>query len=193
MDTTHPAQSARKPRSARVRNHDRVLEAARAVFAAGGPDGRLEAVARQAGVGIGTLYRHFPTRQALFEAVYRREVDQLVELAQEPPAQESALDALRRWMHANVAFVATKQGMSAALAVAVHTSSDLSTSSLTRLRDAADVIVRRGINAGSIRSDIDADDILRTIFGLCYMHDQPGWQSNVHRLVDVFADGLRRN
>ena len=192
MDTTRPSAPARKPRSDRIRNHDRVLEAARAVFAAGGPEGSLEAVARRAGVGIGTLYRHFPTRQELFEAVYRREVEQLVELAERPPAEEPALEALRQWMHANVKFVATKKGMSAALAIAVHMSSDLSTASMARLRDALELLLRRGVQAGSIRDDVGAEDILRTVVGLCYMHDKPGWQGNVHRLVDVFVDGMRR-
>src|SRR5215471_12316604 len=75
------AKSSRKPRADARRNRERVLEAAKTVFSAGGPDASLEAVARKAGVGIGTLYRHFPTREALYEAVYRREVQQLVELA----------------------------------------------------------------------------------------------------------------
>ena len=73
--------SDRKPRTDAIRNRERVLEAAKAVFSQGGPEASLEAVAREAGVGIGTLYRHFPTREALYDAVYRREVDQLVELA----------------------------------------------------------------------------------------------------------------
>jgi AcrR family transcriptional regulator len=73
----------RKPRADAVRNRERVLEAAKAVFSAGGPEASLEAVAKKAGVGIGTLYRHFPTREALFEAVYRREVQQLADLAEQ--------------------------------------------------------------------------------------------------------------
>jgi len=81
MDGVAPPRPARKPRADSVRNRERVLRAARALFAAGGPEASLEAVARDAGVGIGTLYRHFPTREALFEAVYRHEVEQLVELA----------------------------------------------------------------------------------------------------------------
>ena len=87
------AATVRKPRADAVRNRERVLEAAKAVFSAGGPDASLEAVAKRAGVGIGTLYRHFPTREALFEAVYRREVQQLGELAE---ALKSEADAGRR-------------------------------------------------------------------------------------------------
>src|SRR5215813_7065630 len=92
----------RKPRADAVRNRERVLEAAKAVFSAGGPEGSLEAVARHAGVGIGTLYRHFPTREALYEAVYRREVDQLGDLADQLTDEADPVEALRHWLHANV-------------------------------------------------------------------------------------------
>src|SRR5437667_10554210 len=119
------AETVRKPRSDAVRNRERVLEAAKAVFSAGGPDASLEAVAKRAGVGIGTLYRHFPTREALFEAVYRREVEQLRQLAEELKIAAAPVDALRRWLRANVELVATKKGMIASLALAVQGSSEL--------------------------------------------------------------------
>ncbi len=193
MDGALPAKPARKPRADSVRNRERVLVAAKVVFAAGGPAASLEAVARQAGVGIGTLYRHFPTRQTLFEAVYRHEVEQLVELAEQLGVGLPPLEALRRWMHANVEFVATKKGMSAALAIAVQSSSDLAAYSMDRLGRALGTLLREAGEAGVIRDDIGAEDILRTIVGLCYTHDKPGWQGNVLRLVDVFVDGMRRN
>ena len=192
MNFVLPAKPARKPRADSLRNRERVIAAAKTLFAAGGPAGSLEAVARQAGVGIGTLYRHFPTRQSLFEAVYRHEVEQLVELAEQLGTDLPPLEALRRWMHANVAFVATKKGMSAALAVAVHASSDLTVYSIDRLGRALEPLLRRAVEAGVLRDDIGVEDILRTIVGLCYTHDKPGWQSNVIRLVDVFVDGMRR-
>src|SRR5258705_9941902 len=119
------AEAVRRPRADAVRNRERVLAAAKAVFSAGGPDASLEAVARRAGVGIGTLYRHFPTREALFEAVYRREVEQLAELAEELKAAASPTEALRHWLRANVEIVATKKGMSAALDLAVKSTSEL--------------------------------------------------------------------
>src|ERR1700737_3234637 len=118
-------ETIRKPRSDAVRNHERVLESAKAIFSAGGPDASLEAVARHAGVGIGTLYRHFPTREALFEAVYRREVEQLSELADELKSEPEPVEALRRWLRSNVEFVATKKGMAAALTLAAHGMSEL--------------------------------------------------------------------
>src|SRR6516165_11332708 len=101
-----PATNLRKPRADAVRNHERVLEAAADIFSAGGPDASLEAVAKRAGVGIGTLYRHFPTREALFEAVYRREVDQLGELADRLAGEADPVEALRAWLHAQVRLVA---------------------------------------------------------------------------------------
>src|SRR6201984_1296411 len=116
---------SRKPRADALRNRQRVLEAARAVFSTGGPEASLEAVAKTAGVGIGTLYRHFPTREALFDAVYRHEVQQLTDFA-EPLKEEAApTEALRQWMRSFVKFVATKKGMSTALAFAVAKDSDL--------------------------------------------------------------------
>src|SRR5216683_2333653 len=184
------AQTLRRPRADAVRNRERVLEAAKAVFSAGGPDASLEAVARRAGVGIGTLYRHFPTREALFEAVYRREVQQLGELAEQLKSEAAPVDALRRWLRSNVEFVATKKGMSAALALAVHGSSELYAYTLDRLTKAVGALLERAVAAGEIRSDIGPEDLLRALVGMCYMHDQPGWQATVLRLVDVFVDGL---
>jgi AcrR family transcriptional regulator len=185
------AETVRKPRADAVRNRERVLEAAKAVFSAGGPDASLEAVAKRAGVGIGTLYRHFPTREALFEAVYRREVQQLVELAEQLESAAEPVDALRRWLRSNVEVVATKKGMLAALALAVHGSSELYAYSFERLTKAVGALLDRAVAAGEVRGDISPEDLLRTLVGMCYMHDQPGWQESVLRLVDVFVDGLR--
>jgi AcrR family transcriptional regulator len=185
------AETVRKPRADAVRNRERVLEAAKAVFSAGGPDASLEAVARRAGVGIGTLYRHFPTREALFEAVYRREVQQLVELAEQLKSAAEPVDALRRWLRSNVEVVATKKGMLAALALAVHGSSELYAHAFERLTKAVGALLDRAVAAGELRDDISPEDLLRALVGMSYIHDQPGWQESVLRLVDVFVDGLR--
>jgi AcrR family transcriptional regulator len=186
------ATNLRKPRADAVRNRERVLEAAKAVFSAGGPDASLEAVARRAGVGIGTLYRHFPTREALFEAVYRREVEQLGELSEQLKSEPDPVEALRRWLRSNVEFVATKKGMSAALALAAHgKSSELIAFSFERLTKAVGALLDRAVAAGEIRADVSPEDLLRALIGMCYLHDQPGWQASVIRLLDVFIDGLR--
>src|SRR5882672_3768403 len=186
-----PEKRTRKPRVDAARNRERVLEAAKAVFSAGGAQASLEAVARAAGVGIGTLYRHFPTREALFEAVYRREVQQLADLAEELKQEARPVDALRDWMRSNVQFVATKKGMSAALALAAYKNSELFSYSFDRLTQAVGALLDRAIAAGEIRNDITPEDLLRALIGMCYMHDQPGCETNVLRLVDVFIDGLR--
>jgi AcrR family transcriptional regulator len=185
------ADQIRKPRADAVRNRERVLEAAKAVFNAGGPEASLEAVAKRAGVGIGTLYRHFPTREDLFEAVYRREVEQLSELAEQLKNARDPVDALRRWLRSNVEFVATKKGMSAALALTFQSSSELAAFSMDRLTKAIGSLLDRAVAAGQMRGDISPQDLLRALVGMCYMHDQPGWQASVFRLVDIFVDGLR--
>jgi AcrR family transcriptional regulator len=190
--THQPQLETRKPRADAVRNRERVLEAAKAVFSQGGPEASLEAVARCAGVGIGTLYRHFPTREALYEAIYRREVDQLVELAKDLESRMAPVEALRCWLHAGVEFMATKKGMSAALALAAHGSSELVAYSLDRLTRAIGELLQRAATAGEIRADLDPEDLLRMLVGMCYAHDRPGWQAKVLRLIDVFIDGLRR-
>ena len=188
---TRSIETARRPRADAVRNRERVLAAAKAVFSKGGADASLEAVAKRAGVGIGTLYRHFPTREALFEAVFRREVHQLSELAEQLKDETSPVEALRRWLHSDIELVATKKGMSAALALAVHGSSKLYADSQERLAKAVGVLLDRAVAAGEIRSDVSPKDLLRALVGMCYMQDQPGWQASVLRLVDIFVDGLR--
>jgi AcrR family transcriptional regulator len=184
-------ETARKPRADAVRNRERVLEAAKLVFNAGGPEASLEAVAKRAGVGIGTLYRHFPTRESLFEAVYRREVLQLGDLAEALKNDTAPVDALRRWLHATVELVATKKGMMAALALVAHSPSELYAFSFDRLTKAVGALLDRAVAAGEIRADLSPEDVLRALIGMSYMHDQPGWQDSVMRLIDVFVDGLR--
>ena len=183
-------KSIRRPRADAVRNRERVLEAAKAVFSAGGPEASLEAVARRAGVGIGTLYRHFPTREALFEAVYRREVEQLAALAEKLKSAAAPADALRRWLRATVEFVATKKGMAAALALAVHGRSELTAYSTDRLTGAVRVLLDRVAEAGELRAAISPEDLLRAVIGMCILDDQPGWQASALRVIDVFVDGL---
>ena len=189
--TVRPTETARKPRADAIRNRERVLEAAKAVFSAGGPDASLEAVAKRAGVGIGTLYRHFPRREDLFEAVYRREVEQLGDLAEHLKSNADPVEALRRWLRSNVELVATKKGMLAALQLAAYGTSELYAYSFERLTKAVGALLARAVAAGQIRADISAEDVLRALIGICHLHDQPGWQTSVLRLVDVFVDGLR--
>src|SRR5215467_16348309 len=148
-EMTHPSAAlARKPRADALRTRERVLEAAKMVFSRGGADASLEAVARRAGVGIGTLYRHFSTREALYEAVYRREVEQLCDFAEQLKGERSPVDALRRWLRSNVEFVATKKGMSAALAVAAQASPELRSYTFGCLTRSAGALLDRAVAAG---------------------------------------------
>jgi AcrR family transcriptional regulator len=150
-------------------------------------------VAKRAGVGIGTLYRHFPTREALFEAVYRHEVDQLAELAEQFAREAAPVDALRQWLHANVRLVATKKGMFAALALAAHGPSELYAYSFERLTKAARLLLDRGMATDEIREDITPEDLPRALVGMCSsMYERPNWQASVLRLIDIFVDGLRK-
>jgi AcrR family transcriptional regulator len=185
-------KTRRKPRADSIRNREILLEAATQIFSAGGPQASLEAVARQAGVGIGTLYRHFPTRETLFEAVYRHEVDHLVELAGELSGEADTVEALRKWLHANVRLVATKKGMIGALQLVAHGSSDLKAYAFEQLTGAIRLLLDRAIAADEARSDIPPEDLLRTLIGIFYSQSTADWQPTALRLVDIFVDGLRK-
>lgn len=180
---------SRAPRADAARNRERLLAAAKAVFSAGGVEASLEAVARRAGVGIGTLYRHFPTREALFEAVYRREVEELAALADALVEQCPPGEALRRWVSANVEFIATKKGMAAALALAAH-NKDLTAFSFERLTRALALLLDRARSDGALRTDVAPPELLRAIVGFCMFNDQPDWRATALRLIEVFMVGL---
>ena len=180
----------RKPRADSIRNRERLLDAATAIFSTGGSQASLEAVARHAGVGIGTLYRHFPTREALFEAVYRHEVDHLGELARQLALEADPVGALRSWLHANVRLVAAKKGLVEGLQLVAHGSTELKAYSFEQLTMAAGLLLDRAVTAGAIRSDIAPEDLLRTLVGIFYSQNNVDWQPTALRLVDVFVDGL---
>jgi AcrR family transcriptional regulator len=181
----------RAPRADAARNRARLLDAAKAVFAAGGADASLEAVARRAGVGVGTLYRHFPTRDALYEAVYRREVDDLTALAERLQHEAAPEAALRAWVGALIEFVATKKGMAAALALAAHNKT-LSAYSFERLTGAVGLLLDRLASANGLRRKIAPEDFLRALIGVTLALDGPDWRNKATPLMDVFIDGLMR-
>ncbi|MBA3038549.1 MAG: TetR/AcrR family transcriptional regulator [Alphaproteobacteria bacterium] len=185
-------EKTRRPRADSIRNRQRLLEAATEIFSAGAQQASLEAVARRAGVGIGTLYRHFPTRDSLFEAVYRHEVDLLADLAEQLTREEDPVDALKRWMQANVRLVATKKGMIEALQLAAVGSSELKAYSSERLVGAIRLLLERAVKAGALRDDVPAEDLLRTMVGIFYAQGPSEWQPTALRMVDIFIDGLRK-
>ena len=183
----------RKPRADAVRNRELLISAARDVLKTGGPNASLEAVAREAGVGIGTLYRHFPTREALFHAVFSRDLEGIVVLAE---GQETAADpvaALRSWLHANVALVETKRGMLGALSVVMTPESkEAYSGDMQRIKAAVDRLLERAAEAGQIRDGVTSEDLLQTMYALCYAREPgPDWREKVLKLLDIFLDGLK--
>jgi AcrR family transcriptional regulator len=181
----------RQQRSDARRNRDRLVEVAAEAFAANGIDASLEDIARKAEVGVGTLYRHFPNRDALLEAVFRNNVDQLSDQADEllatlPPAQ-----ALSAWMKAFVAYVASKRGLAMHLKSVVSHDAEIFTYSHDRMDAAINKLVAAAVEDGSIRADVDPDDVLRAIGGVCMMADGDDWQEQACRISSLLMDGLR--
>jgi AcrR family transcriptional regulator len=173
------------------RNHDRLLAEAADAFAARGVDVPLEEIARRAGVGIGTLYRHFPTRDALVEAVYRREVALLCDAADELLADYPPGESLELWLQRFVEYVAAKRGMATALKSVVGADSELFAESHQRISDAIDRLVSAGVGAGVIRDDVEPFDLLRAVSGICLATDREGWRDHAKRLVSLLMDGMR--
>jgi AcrR family transcriptional regulator len=186
-----PAARARKPRADAERNRERLLEAAKSAFADAGADVRLDEIARRAGVGIGTLYRHFPTRGAIVEAVYRREVQQLADAATRLLGALPPGAALHEWMRLFVDYVAAKKVIAAALGSIVVGVSELYASSGARITGAISLLAERAKESGEIRADVDPADLLRALVGFAYGNAGPGWEASAKRLIDILMDGLR--
>lgn len=186
-------QKKRKPRADAVKNRDLLVAAAKDVLGQGGPNASLEAVAKQAGVGIGTLYRHFPTREDLFHAVFSREVEQLVAALERLEGASDPVEALRGWLHSNVAVVETKRGLLGALSLVMTEESKQTYAEVFgRMTAAINRLLERAVAAGQIRDGVTADDLLQTMYALCYAREPgPGWRANVLRLLDIFIDGLK--
>jgi AcrR family transcriptional regulator len=186
-----PAEPGRKPRADGQRNRERLLETAKAAFADVGPDVSLDEIARRAGVGIGTLYRHFPNRDAIVEAVYRREVQQLADAAKRLQETLPPGEALHQWMRLFVDYIATKKVIGSALGAIVGGVSELYASSGVLIIGSMNALVGRASASGDIRADADPDDVLRALVGFTYGNASPGWEDSALRLIDILMDGLR--
>jgi AcrR family transcriptional regulator len=182
----------RKPRADSARNRQLLIDAAKAGFTEFGLNVSLEEIARRAGVGIGTLYRHFPNREAVVEAVYRREVEQLAEAVPQLLETSPAGEALHKWMHLFVDYIATKRLIAPSLATAAGRSSTLHATSVELITGAITTLVKRSVASGDVRKDIDPSDLLRALVGVSYGNPDVGWQASARRLVDILMDGLRR-
>jgi AcrR family transcriptional regulator len=187
-----PPPRARKPRADSARNRQLLIDAAKEGFAAVGLTVSLEEIARRAGVGIGTLYRHFPSREAVMEAVYRREVEQLAESVPQLLETSPAGEALHQWMHLFVDYIATKRLIAPSLGVAVGRTSSLYATSTELITRAITTLVKRAVDRGDVRKDIDPSDLLRALVGVSYGNPDAGWEASARRLVDILMDGLRR-
>jgi AcrR family transcriptional regulator len=187
-----PTARARKPRADSARNRQLLIDAAKAGFTDVGLNVSLEEIARRAGVGIGTLYRHFPTREAVVEAVYRREVEQLAEAVPQLLQTSPAGAALHKWMHLFVDYIATKRIIAPSLGAAAGRTSSLHASSVELITNAISTLVKRAIASGDVRKDIDPSDLLRAMVGVSYGNPDAGWEASARRLINLLMDGLRR-
>ncbi|GGW46978.1 TetR/AcrR family transcriptional regulator [Streptomyces caelestis] len=174
------------------RNRQRLLDVAVRAFSEQGTDASLEAIAREAGVGIGTLYRHFPTREALLEAAYRNEVARVCDSAGELLAQYPPDMAMRVWMDRFIDYLATKQGMADALkAVIASGDSDPFAESLDRISSAISTLLKAGAEAGVLRSDVDPLDVGFSLGGILLITTDKGLRDRASRMLDLLLDGLR--
>lgn len=186
---SQPAQ--RKPRTDALRNRERILEVAKEAFTRFGADASLDDVAKQAGVGAGTLYRHFPTRDALIEAVYRSEVEKLAAAERKFTETMPPKEALRAWMLLFVDHIAAKQIIAPALNTVVGGAPKLYASTRGQIQGAIGELVKRAIKSGDIRKDIDPFDLLLALIGFSHLAPGPTWQQSARRLVDILIAGSR--
>src|SRR5258707_2676223 len=181
----------RKPRTDAQRNRERILEVAKEEFTRSGTNASLDDIVRQAGVGAGTLYRHFPTRKALIEAVYRTEVEKLAAAEKKFSETMRPIEALRAWMLLFVDYIATKQIIAPALNAYLGGPSKLYEGSRAQIQGAIDALVKRAIKNGDIRRDLDPFDLLRALIGVSHVSSGPDCQLSARRLVDIPIPGSR--
>ena len=172
------------------RNVDALLQAAMAVFVTAGVDAPVREIAEKAGVGIGTVYRHFPQRSDLVAAVFRREIDACADAAQILAAEHKPGEALAKWMQRYAAFIAAKRGLAPALHSGNPAYEPLRAYFDQRLRPALRMLLESAIAGGEIRNDVDADDILSAVASLC-MSAQDDRPDHTQRMVALLVDGLR--
>lgn len=182
---------ARKPRADAQRNRERILEVAKKVFARDGAAASLDDIARQAGIGPGTLYRHFPARDTLIEAVYRNEVEKLAAAEQRFADRLPPLEALRAWMLLFIDHVSEKRLIIPAMDTVAGGSMRLIEGARSLIHTAFVASVRRAIASGDLRSDTEPDDFVRALVGIFHTTAFPGWEPSARRLVDILIAGSR--
>lgn len=183
--------AARPLRADAQRNRDKLIEVATAAFTDSGVDVALEEIARRADVGIGTLYRHFPTREALVLAVYRKQIEGLETAARELPLSHGPSDALRLWMRGFVEYGAVKRGLMVLLKCMMESETNLLDTARAILLESAGSLMTRAAEAGEIRPDFQPGDVIRALGGICMATDRPDAGASAIALVDLVFDGLR--
>jgi len=173
------------------RNRQRLLEVAVRAFSERGADASLEGIAREAGVGIGTLYRHFPTREALIEAAYRNELARVCDNTTELLAEFPPDKAMRVWMDRFVDYLITKDGLAEALRAVVASGADPYAQSLDRISTAISTLLHAGAEAGVLRSDVDPLDVGFSLGGVLLVTSGTGQRDRAGRMLDLLLDGLR--
>jgi AcrR family transcriptional regulator len=191
MKKIAPKQAQRKPRTDAQRNRERILEVAKEAFTRSGAATSMHEIAVAAGVGAGTLYRHFPTRDTLLEAVYHTEVGKLAAAQKELSATLPPVEALRAWMLLFVDYIAAKHIIAPALNTFVGGPSKLYEGSRAAVSGAIEALVKRAIKNGDIRKDIEPFDLLRALIGVSNVATSPDWQQSAKRLVDILIAGSR--
>lgn len=191
MSTKHAQPESRKPRADAKRNRERILEIAKESFTRSGANVSLDDVAKRAGVGAGTLYRHFPTREALLAEVYRTEVEKLGAAEREFAKTMAPVEALRAWMLLFVDYIATKQIIAPALNTLVGEHCNVLEASGAQIIGAINALVERAIKSGDIRADLDPLDLLRALIGVSNVASAPNWRQSARRLVEILILGSR--
>jgi AcrR family transcriptional regulator len=181
----------RQPRSDAQRNRERILEVAKGAFTRHGAATSLDDIVKQAGVGAGTLYRHFPTRDALIEAVYRSEVEKLTAAASGFSASMPPSEALRAWLLLFVDYIAAKHIIAPVLNRVAGGPTRLYEGSRSLVQGAIEELVKRAKKSGDVRRDIDASDLLRAVIGVSYVSSGGDWQQSAKRLVEILIAGSR--
>src|SRR5437660_1336621 len=191
MTSKRSRPKGRKPRSDAQRNRERILEVSKEAFTRSGANASLDDIAKQAGVGAGTLYRHFPTRDALLEAVYRTEVEKLAAAERKFAQTMSPIEALRAWMLLFVDYIAAKQIIAPALNTMVGGPSKVFEATGRQIKGAIHSLVKRAIESGDIRPDLDPFDLLRALIGVSNVASAPDWPQSARRLVGILIAGSR--
>jgi AcrR family transcriptional regulator len=192
MATKRSKPAPRRPRADAQRNRERILEVAKEAFTRSGANVSLDDVAKQAGVGAGTLYRHFPTRDALLEAVYRSEVGKLAAAEREFSKTMAPIEALRAWMLLFVDYIAAKQIIAPALNTMVGGPSKVFQATGGQVKDAIGALVKRAVESGDLRPDVEPLDLLRALVGVSNVAMGGDWKQSARRLVEILILGSRQ-